>query len=667
MHDVWEEWMMAKTSRLQTVPFAARFLMILVVCALSRAALFAQDYDVDRDGMGDTWEAAHGGDLSPTANNDADSANNMQEWIAGTDPTDSASYFGGNTLSNGPSSTKIGVLSYSDRVYGMEWTSNMLVSFTTVSSNMPATPPMNVFTDSTHSASSAGFYRFNVKYTGFVEANTNCLSCHNIVTNGLRAVVTSFTKTSHHVQGAVQNRDCIACHRESWHKGGSVILLNADDPQSIYTLTDDPLINSTEAAKLDDFCISCHDGDAAAGKAPFADGQMPTAHDIIAWNASAHKVAGISCAGDGTSFGCHSTTHGSDNAFMLGPYNSGVPAGPNYSGQEEGFCFSCHDGSPSKDLTADFGKAVHHPVVNNDTLRTAGRSTECLDCHNTHQTQTGAHNYSATATSTRNQTAGVSKGVTGMAIDYTGLGNFVAPGASDYTTVTEATYQYEICFKCHTAQAWDFGTPPNGISLNGTTNHPAMTDLAQEFSPMNKSGHPIVTGLNNYANSTAPKSLTANDMRAPWNVNMGTQTMKCIDCHNTDAASPAAQGPHGSAAQFMLRGANAANWPNVTLTNFATSWCNNCHQNQHSNYGISTGAHYNLRCYSCHIVIPHGGKMSRLIGDKDTTSGMPARYAWANNKNSMTMQSFTKKSSYGSGDCEASCTGTHSGGKTENW
>ena len=59
--------------------------------------------------------------------------------------------------------------------------------------------------------------------------------------------------------------------------------------------------------------------------------------------------------------------------------------------------------------------------------------------------------------------------------------------------------------------------------------------------------------------------------------NLGTQTMMCSDCHNTDAATPAAQGPHGSAAQFMLRGANAANWPNVTLPNRATSWCWNCH------------------------------------------------------------------------------------------
>jgi hypothetical protein len=195
------------------------------------------------------------------------------------------------------------------------------------------------------------------------------------------------------------------------------------------------------------------------------------------------------------------------------------------------------------------------------------------------------------------------------------------------------------------------------------------TDLAQEFSYMNRSGHPIMTGLDNYPNSTAVgsparKGLQPASLKAPWNVNVGQQTMTCSDCHNTDAASPSAQGPHGSAAQFMLRGANAANWPNVanTATGYSTSWCANCHTRVSTRYHGGED-HTSARCYACHIVIPHGGKMSRLIGDRDT---MPARYAFNNNLANTQMRAFTKRaaSSYGESHCSAAC---HHTGGSENW
>ena len=197
----------------------------------------------------------------------------------------------------------------------------------------------------------------------------------------------------------------------------------------------------------------------------------------------------------------------------------------------------------------------------------------------------------------------------------------------------------------------------------------AETDNAQEFSPMNRSGHPVMTGLNNYPNSTAPKALAAAAMKAPWASSLGTQTMMCSDCHSTDDTSAVAvQGPHGSAAQFMLRGTNTANWPNLTLTtaNFNVSWCANCHLN--SARGAHTSNHSSLRCYNCHIIIPHGGKMSRLIADRD--GNMPARYAWNNNLANVSIYSFTKSgSSYQDSSCRVSC-GHHTSGSStsmENW
>lgn len=296
-----------------------------------------------------------------------------------------------------------------------------------------------------------------------------------------------------------------------------------------------------------------------------------------------------------------------------------------------------------------------------------------------------------------------------------------------------ATNEYEICFKCHTSYSFGTTPPPgltpvysagtaaftNGIAtIKGTgtawnsgmvgmwivrTNDPANaykitavanatnmtitpvyagttasgqgyaltlgTDIAMEFSPMNKSGHPIVTGLDNYPNSlviAGKKGLLAAALKTPWNVNIGQQTMMCSDCHNTDGASTAAQGPHGSAAQFMLRGANAANWPNITLANFNTSWCANCHNNA-AGTTHTRGDHTGRQCYQCHIVIPHGGKLSRLIADNDT---MPARYAYNGTRNTSYMQSFTKAAtgSYSESNCRAQCAGEHSGRTpSENW
>jgi hypothetical protein len=250
---------------------------------------------------------------------------------------------------------------------------------------------------------------------------------------------------------------------------------------------------------------------------------------------------------------------------------------------------------------------------------------------------------------------------------------FTATATSgNYTPVASATYEYQICFKCHSAFSWRSSTPPNGNSPNGSAANPVMTDVAQDFSPMNKSGHPVVTGLNNYANSTTVsgrKGLTAAQMKAPWNVNVGTQTMMCSDCHDattTNYVASAVQGPHGSANPFILRGPNAANWPAVTT--FASSWCANCHNDT----GISMSGHQNHRnaggCYRCHVVVPHGSQMSRLIADRD--GSMPARYAYNNNKNTVYITSFTKTSgSYSESSCRTSC-GEHSSGSStsmENW
>ena len=74
-----------------------------------------------------------------------------------------------------------------------------------------------------------------------------------------------------------------------------------------------------------------------------------------------------------------------------------------------------------------------------------------------------------------------------------------------------------------------------------------------------------------------------------------------------------------------------------------------------------------MRCYSCHIIIPHGGRLSRLIADNDT---MPARYAYGGVLNTNYVQAFRKKTfdNYNDVDCRAQCDGKHNGETPpENW
>ncbi len=301
----------------------------------------------------------------------------------------------------------------------------------------------------------------------------------------------------------------------------------------------------------------------------------------------------------------------------------------------------------------------------------AGRAEKeheiCFQCHssyNTSLTTWGTQTYdSGTATSgTTTTLVDTSKAWTTNA--FTGRNVRITAGTGSGQTRT-------IVSNTATALTVITWTAPAAGSTYVIENA-GWTDVAQEFNPNNRSGHPVMTGLDNYPNSTAVsgrKGLLAAYLTAPWNTNIGTQTMMCSDCHGNDAASPAVQGPHGSAGQFMLRGSNAANWPNVTLANRGTSWCANCHPLGTSTNNVHTDGNHTgstILCYSCHIVVPHGGRMSRLIGDRDT---MPARYAYGNTLTNMQIQSFNKTTAtgYNTGNCQAACTTTHGTALAENW
>ncbi len=188
----------------------------------------------------------------------------------------------------------------------------------------------------------------------------------------------------------------------------------------------------------------------------------------------------------------------------------------------EDLCYTCHDSDPaSTNIRGEFLKGTngtdifHHPVM--DSEQTAGRSVECVDCHNPHK-----------ATS-----ANKHKGVDGIDL----AGDPIGPGTANAVEIV----QYELCFKCH------------GDTYNSS--RPDRTNKRLDFQTTNSAFHPVAGPGRNQSqnmNDQLLGGLTSNS------------TILCTDCHNSDGTDnvtgPAAnsnyatQGPHGSNNAAILRG-----------------------------------------------------------------------------------------------------------------
>ncbi len=230
---------------------------------------------------------------------------------------------------------------------------------------------------------------------GFYPSAASCQDCHNVARGARRPVIGEFALASHHLQGpALDDADCLICHDMSRHQQGNVRLKNVDDPSNLsasIVLNGDPRTDPVEATKLEPFCLACHDGDAAGGAAPFSDGIVPAAIDQTLWNGASHRVAAMTCLGDGETFGCHATGHGSAKRMLLAPFDASQPpvAGDPLR-EEEGLCYSCHDtdGPAGTDVEAMFAGASHHNVSAAEQVD--GSKVECTNCHNPHTASASA-------------------------------------------------------------------------------------------------------------------------------------------------------------------------------------------------------------------------------------------------------------------------------------
>ncbi|MBT3397133.1 MAG: hypothetical protein HN423_08140, partial [Alphaproteobacteria bacterium] len=119
--------------------------------------------DGDGDGIEDGWEYQYFfQNVSPSNNPDLDPHDNLAEFIAGTDPTNGASFF--HITNAVPIAAGFVVEwdpSVGDREYSIFWTNELTGVFQSLETGIEF--PQNSYTDTTHAAEGAGFYQIDVQ------------------------------------------------------------------------------------------------------------------------------------------------------------------------------------------------------------------------------------------------------------------------------------------------------------------------------------------------------------------------------------------------------------------------------------------------------------------------------------------------------------------------
>jgi predicted CXXCH cytochrome family protein len=277
-------------------------------------------------------------------------------------------------------------------------------------------------------------------------------------------------------------------------------------------------------------CTSCHDvHDNTLGKFMRVDNVFSTlclyCHQKTGWPASSHSISPATWNGTPPDPWPHTgwinvNNNGCENCHR--PHTAGGSERLLNEPNEEDNCLPCHNGNvASVDIQSEFSKVSVHPITDasgihepNEDYLSVSRHVECVDCHNPHQVNDTA--------SSPPQVSGKQTGVTGV--------------SASGTPVASASYEFEICFKCHADSAQGFAPIPRQVlDLNKRL----------QFDLNNPSYHPVEgPGKNPNVPSLLPAYNTAS-------------VIYCTDCHNNDAWPGAAgqepAGPHGSQWSYLLK------------------------------------------------------------------------------------------------------------------
>jgi subtilisin family serine protease len=128
----------------------------------------ARVVDTDGNGLPDWWEQSYFGHLtgtSPLADADHDGQSNLAEWLAGTNPTNSASCLSLTPVRvEGPNKYALRWPSTPGLFYRLLGSTNLEAGFTQVIlTNIPATPPLNTLSAPALPSASPEFYRLQLE------------------------------------------------------------------------------------------------------------------------------------------------------------------------------------------------------------------------------------------------------------------------------------------------------------------------------------------------------------------------------------------------------------------------------------------------------------------------------------------------------------------------
>ena len=464
--------------------------------------------------------------------------------------------------------------------------------------------------------------------------------------------------------------ECSSCHDP--HTENAKFLRMGDDN-----------VSTSHAANVLNTCVACHD----KGRG-------------VPWGGGSHESAGMSykkafgssvpdkyndgadiSVGELWCVNCHTPHSGEGKPALLRK----VEQNTCYRGAEDDSVVNpaampCHQsgqtgGAVRRMIEPVVNRTYGHPVGNIDNVHTGldalygvpnpdagkgvdwatSRHAECVDCHNPHMAGSNMHVedtewYPTAPGPTTNNVSDVLRNVSGVEPTWPSL--WTQPTA--FTTMRDSEKEYQICLKCHSY--WGLGTATFGVSsFTLSVEGDPVTDQAWEFNPNNRSAHPVVVTVDNMPNHYAP-GLLATNLKAPWNVNIGNQTMYCSDCHGAeDEDTVDAKGPHGSSKKYMLKGVGKY-WPenpsgdlwnvdNAVLVPNNDLFCQNCHNTElvavHQ-WKAQAGQFGAVVCVNCHVTVPHGSPVSRLMG----YDSFPTPYDY--NNNSLMLQGYKKPTDAGS-------------------
>jgi predicted CXXCH cytochrome family protein len=361
-----------------------------------------------------------------------------------------------------------------------------------------------------------------------------------------------------------------------------------------------PFLHQTTAGG--ELCISCHrmEGDnwswqvsdhATSEKPPM--GADPWRERKPEWKGQ--SVAANAC------MNCHAPHNASSDTRLT-------------TEPEEQTCFRCHNGTLARNnVQAEVNKFYRHPVDRSsigqhepsprENPLTAPFHVECEDCHNPHAARADLPMVSFFPGDPYNPGHTQAPLINGSLLGVSGIDISGSP-------VDEASYEYEVCFKCHgvpgKSACENFRCPtPESYAMTRQDGIYNLRDKVDSGNSSLVSYHPIER--NNPLNDSEVPSLLVG---IP--LNTVDSRIYCGDCHSS-STSPAGglngpAGPHGSRHEGLLAYNYSLDPTNASGIRGA-SMCFKCHSSSNllSDESFPHRVHVirnRTGCVTCHD--PHG-------------------------------------------------------------